>query len=517
MMKFLRAICALQLALALAPWASSPSLALDPPGNAEIGAALGAELPAYWTVSKVEIAATVNLGDDVSPRYRQRFVADATPADNLFLPAFEDAKFGPFILLITTHRKGEVRKLYGIATSVLERGEWSKKLDLANTVTPLGRPRSLYEGPSIVAATEQTAQVVKEITTLQQLAKTVAESVARSSANAETLQRLLAEEKAALRAANRKRLVALRQKYAQERQVIAEAAHRARQQLETVNRKGLEALKVKLLNANAEVEKMTTAAELERKQFIAVNHRRLEVLKALYAKKRASAKATARTLQLIDDAEAETEAQKKLAAAFSKLAKHKKRTKEIAQKATLDDLARKAAHNDTLLAGLRGDSVGKRTATLDAVLAGKDAQLKRLAIDTALKSGDNELQAKALAALIAKSSRFTIEAKLKTKKGEIGIRRYLFKIEKLDRSSLSFTGKFVPPSFVIKERNGSGSIDRNVLTFAGNWKTSRYFYSCIGKAGVDSKGKLVGTITCSSRYYTDNSAKTWTAPITVNL
>ena len=61
-----------------------PGLAQQAPGPDDPASALGLGLPSWWTVGTVEVQASVNEGDDISPWYRQRFTADVAPCEDLF-------------------------------------------------------------------------------------------------------------------------------------------------------------------------------------------------------------------------------------------------------------------------------------------------------------------------------------------------------------------------------------------------------------------------------------------------
>ena len=156
-------IIAVSLGFALAIGHSVPTLALEPPGEPEIKSALEAELLPYWSIDSVGIFASVNDGDEVSPRYRQRFVANAVPNEELYLRAEDDGSIGPFAVLVTTRTTTQVHKLYGIATSVLALGKWSTELVMENSVEGLGMPRSLFSGSVVVAGSAQADQAASDL------------------------------------------------------------------------------------------------------------------------------------------------------------------------------------------------------------------------------------------------------------------------------------------------------------------------------------------------------------------
>ena len=254
-------ILAVSLSLVSIFWTQMPALALDPPGKVEITSALGPELPAYWSINSVEISASVNDGDEVSPRYRQRFVANAGPKEELYLPAADTGAIGPFAVLVTTRSTTQAHKLYGIATSVLALGRWSTELVLENSIKGLGKPRSMFPGSVVVAGSAQADQAVADLLKARVLMKTAAEGIVRASVSAEVLQQLAAEETEALETANRSRLEALKARYEQERATIAAAADRERRELEATSRQRLKALKAKLKEEGTAIETMAAAAD----------------------------------------------------------------------------------------------------------------------------------------------------------------------------------------------------------------------------------------------------------------
>ena len=399
-------ILGVSLGFVLAFWMQIPAFALDPPGDIQLTSALGAELPAYWSIDSVEISASVNDGDEVSPRYRQRFVANAIPKEELYLPATDNESIGPFAVLITTRTTTQPHKLYGIATSVLALGKWSTELVMENSVQGLGMPRSLFSGSVVVAGTAQADQIVADLLKAQEIMKTVTEGLARASVSAEALQQLSAEEMEALEAANRQRLEALKERYNQERATIATAADRERRELETIGRQRLEALRAKLNEESAAIEMMAAAADRDRNLLVEENRRRLNALKARYEQERAAVAASAETLKAVREAEAEAAAHEKLVSALEALAAERKQATEIAEQVVAAELREKTARYDALLTALRSESISQRNATFDLAVESDDEHLRTTAIDEAMKSEDDGLQAKGLAALIAKSPQY---------------------------------------------------------------------------------------------------------------
>ena len=268
------ALPSMVLGLVLACAGPPTALAAEPPDEGGLNSAISTVLPAYWSVEAVEIVTSENQGDEVSPRFRQRFIADARPKEDLFLPVPGDGRIGPFSVLITTGATSEIRKLYGTATSVVELGELSTRIELENSVLGIGLPRSLYAGPVLVAGAARTDEVADQFVDLHVLSKTVAEGVARSAANAEALEGLAAEERAALELLNRNRLGALRENYEQEARLAAEAADQARQEIAAANQARIAALKAELEAETEALERQKGALSQER-QLLVDDSRRL--------------------------------------------------------------------------------------------------------------------------------------------------------------------------------------------------------------------------------------------------
>ena len=592
MVKRIRRILVVVVGVALMHGAPiTTALALDPPGGPEISSTLAAELPAYWSVQSVEITASVNDGDDVTPRYRQRFVADAIPKENLYLAVSDDDRVGPFRMLITTHAATRTRKLYGVATTVVSLGKWSTEISLENSVKGVGMPRSLYAGPVVVAGTEQADDVAQEFLKLHSISKTVTEGMVRRTASSEALKKLAAEEQAALEQANRKRLAALEEKYRQEmvafiagmererqqleaasevrlarvkaelkeeiaaverrkvaadrerkllveenrrvideltqrfkdgRAAFAAAAERERQQYVTANRKHLAALKSQIQEETSKLDEQAVALDRERKLLVEENQRKLNALQAQFERKRAEITAVAATLDATARAEAEAQAQKKLAEARKTLAGETKRAAEATQQARDAENKERNARYNSIIAALRSKDLAERNATFDAVFQSDDEHLKKTAIAEAMQSGDDGLQAKALATLIVKSPQIGITITFKDERGNEKIANQILHVTSVDENSLSFSGRFQPaaadicvpgsigyrPEYAPK---GSGSVQRDRLTLAGYWFRSRQShenacnrpsqYSCNITAQVNDKGILAGVATCGEYKY----------------
>ena len=242
------------------------ALAQQAPEPADLAAALGLGMPAYWQVAKVEIQASVNDGDEISPQYRQRFTADVTPREDLFRLVDE---VEPFKVVAAVTPAGKSYKLYGIGFSTLEKGQWSTKLEMENSLGKLGKPQSMFDGPVVVAGDATSQQAIEAFMQGRETAKALGERAARTAANADVLARLATE---------------------------ADAQERAL--LEDTYRRRLEALKGRI---DADLAGFDAAIDT----MIADNRKTLAQLEALHGQKVAAATARAETMLALAEAKEE--------------------------------------------------------------------------------------------------------------------------------------------------------------------------------------------------------------------
>ena len=480
-MKFrLRRVLATFSLVALSGANSGLAAEPEPSADGAIAPALAIELPPFWMVESVEISASVNDGDEVTPQFRQRFVANVVPREELYLLPTGTDFIGPFFVLIPTVDTTQTRKLYGIATSTLKLGGWSTDLEMENTVDALGLPRSLWDGPVVIAGSAEADKVAGDILSAMEIAKTVEEGWARAAVNEEALRRLAAEEAEALKVANQQRLDALAARYEQERQLALEEAAA----LASANKKRLDAL-----NKQYEQE----LAQIERS-----NRMRLDALQAAYDEEREGIAADAETRLALSEAKAETAANKELVAALAELTEERERAAEIAEQAVAAEVKTRTVRYDAILTALQSENTSQRNATFDLAIASGDEHLEATAIDVAMKSGDDGLQAKALAALVRKGPRIGITL-LESKGSHVG--NQFFEITSVDQD-LKFVGKYLTPrGRDPKEPNGTGSVVRDRLSISGQFTENReglpVRFNCAVNAEVDDKGVLMGTVSCA--------------------
>ena len=370
------ALLALLAAMALpAAWLAAPALAQDPPDAARIGTALVPELPAWWSVASVEVRSTVNDGDAVEPRWRQHFLTDAAPREPLYVSSGETA--GPFEVLIPTRLPTEMYRLYGTARSRLKLGDWVTEVVLDNTVAGLGQPRSLFDGPVVVAGSGEAERTVARLAIAGELAGTLAESLARTTADVEALRQSAEEAATALDAANRQRLNVLRTEHEEGRAALAAASERERAALEVEHRARLEALQSTLAAMTVEIAAMPVAAETERAGLVARNRERLDALQAKHEEERAALEAAGERAR----AAAKEDAQARLEALKVQLIEASA-TAEARTAAFEAERTRLVTEHQDSLAGLRARNEAARaaaTATPETLLALSQAQAKAAA------------------------------------------------------------------------------------------------------------------------------------------
>ncbi len=147
----------------------------DEPDENVLLTALGADLPAYWSVRSVEISVSSKSEDQGLPVYQQRFEAAVSPQEELYVPADDDGgSIGPFEVVSRKSVPTEEYTLHGVATTRAANEMWSTEFVLDNSVSGLGVPRSAFNGPVVVAGSERAARLESELASARELAAAVA-------------------------------------------------------------------------------------------------------------------------------------------------------------------------------------------------------------------------------------------------------------------------------------------------------------------------------------------------------
>ncbi len=215
-----RFIKQISIIAAVVIWAGSVSAADDAPGEEDIARTVGMWLPSYWSIERIDIQATVNDGDAINPKFRQRFVAEAVPRENLYSEPNQNSNSEPYIVLIETRTPQQPHRLYGIAWSAFVLGKWKLELRMENGVAGLGIPVAMYSQPTIIIGSEEVERQLRNLDAVKTLDKTLAEQAIRVEADAAILRAAADEELELLRNENRKRLESIVDRYDQERAVI---------------------------------------------------------------------------------------------------------------------------------------------------------------------------------------------------------------------------------------------------------------------------------------------------------
>ena len=427
-------------------------LAQQAPGPDDLASALGLGAPSWWTVGTVEIQASVNDGDDISPRYRQRFTAEVAPREDLFRLV---DKVEPFSVVAAVTPAGTSYRLYGIGSSVLEKGRWSTKLEMENSVAALGQPRSMFDGPVVVAGSEDSQQAIEAFMQGRETAKALAERAARTAANADVLARLAAE---------------------------ADAQERAL--LEDSYRRRLEALKGRI---DADLAGFGSAVDA----MIADNRQTLGQIEALHKEKVAAVKARAETQLAIAEAKKEGAAQDELAAALEALAAKRGRAGDLESQAMEARVATAKKRYDLLSAQLASADASEQMGAFNAAMASEDETLRRLALSAAFRSGKDDLQGAALAAYVSGMPQITISVAYKDRNDKA--RTYAQTLRITEVTGASFAGEFSTPG-KRKIAKASGTIQRDTLSLNARWENGA---KCSWNARINEQGVLSGQMQCA--------------------
>ncbi len=405
------------------------ALAQQAPEPADLAAALGLGMPAYWQVAKVEIQASVNDGDEISPQYRQRFTADVTPREDLFRLVDE---VEPFKVVAAVTPAGKSYKLYGIGFSTLQKGQWSTKLEMENSLGKLGKPQSMFDGPVVVAGDATSQQAIEAFMQGRETAKALGERAARTAANADVLARLATE---------------------------ADAQERAL--LEDTYRRRLEALKGRI---DADLAGFDAAIDT----MIADNRKTLAQLEALHGQKVAAATARAETVFAIAEATEEGAAQDELAAALATLAVKRQSSVDLEAQAVEARVAAGKKRYDQLRTKLASSDASEQMAAFDAVMSSEDESLRRVALTAAFRSSNDDLQGAALAAYVSGMPQMSISVAYKKKDGKAG-GTYVQTLRITEVTGASFAGEVSTPG-KRKIGRGSGTIQGDTLSLNAQWE-----------------------------------------------
>ena len=431
---------------------NGPVVAQQAPGSEDLGASLGLGIPAYWRVDKVEIQASVNDGDEISPQYRQRFTADVAPREDLYRLVDE---IEPFKVVAAVTPAGKSYRLYGIGFSTLEKGRWSTRLEMENSVQALGQPQSMFDGPVVVAGVEASQQAIEAFMQGRETAKALAERATRTAANADVLARLAAE---------------------------ADAQERAL--LEDSYRRRLEALKGRI---DADLAGFASAVDA----MVADNSTALAQLEVLHKDKVAATKASAETRFAIAETKEEAAAQDELAAALEALVAKRQRSADLEAQAIEARVAAGKKRYDLLSAKLASADPSEQMAAFDTAMSSDDESLRRLALSAAFRSANDDLRGAALAAYVSRMPQMSISVAFKDGDGKAGTYIQILRVTEV--SGASFAGEFSTPGWT-QIAKGSGTIQGDTLSWSAQWGGGA---KCSWRARIDEQGTLGGQMQCA--------------------
>ncbi len=410
---------------------TDPKTSPEEPGSARINETLQPLLPAYWKVSGLKVVATVNEGDAVEPKLKQRIEASISPIAALYSEAPGSAgKLAPFVVIVETVPADNVRTLYGIAYSSYRAGKWSVRIGLENGVGKLGKPRDIFARPTVVAGSEIASEAAKRLSLAQVLLDTFQK---------ENLSRV-SRYKAEIAAANAKHAAALSALKAGN---IAEL-----DALEAAQAKAIDGLAKK-------AEALTAPLEADIAKIKAEHAAAIEKLKAKQAEELATLKSDGKA-ELLD---AETQRLEILASrekAHGEKAKAVEAARTKAREALRD--ARKAAF-DALETALKSDDINIRRGAVEAAFSQNDETLKRIALVQSLNSGDWVLQEGALRTILDRNPLLAVQIARQEKENFVAT----IDVAELDAGTGNFSGTFQLPD--AEGRGGKGSIGQGGLTW----------------------------------------------------
>ena len=422
-------------------------------------------MPSWWRLERVDLRASANEGDSTEPRWTQHFRVDLTPREELYVA--DGRHTGTFEVLIPARAASETYRLYGVARSRLEAGQWVMDLDMGRLDADLGKPRSQFSDQAVAVATadpEATRRLLDE----------VADDLSEAVVDVDLLRRFADEAAETLATANRQRLQALREQYEEEHAAVRtagereraalEQAHRARHEalqaalaargeemaklaaeaeaerarfiegvagnldalhargrkelaavaesevrlrasLEHDHRTRLEELRARIAEVSAEITAKVVAAEAERSRLVAEHEEDMARLRAQYEERRMAAGASSDTLLALRRAQARAAAQRELVPVLQALLRERKRVAESAAAGAAADLASRESWYAALLRGLGSEAITDRQAALDLAITNEDDGLRTMAFVIARVSDDETMYSRALETAFSSGNR----------------------------------------------------------------------------------------------------------------
>lgn len=458
-----------------------PAMSVAQPAPEELAAAAGLQLPPWWQVAAVDIQAEVNDGDAIDPRYRQRITVDLSAQEELYLFVDETA---PFTVVapsgIDTHR------LYGVASSTLERGEWKTLLDFENLGDlESAAPKTAFKPPVLVSGTDAAQAALDGFMDAQAIVRALAERSAANAASAEIVAELDSAAAARLDAMKARMETALGEiDSVTDRLTAAASAAGAGvvAELDGLAAERLEAMRGRMAAALDEIDSGVD-------DMIAANRATLEKLASLGEQRVAAAAARADTLLAIAEGKEEIAAQEELSSVLEDLAARIRQNAELEAAGVEAALAADKELQDSLRARLASEDLSERMAAFRHAMAQEDGHLRRIALDAALASGVDEFQGAALAEVVAGLPQLIIT--VTTADGT-----YYQTLKVTEAEEGSFSGEMTTDgagwSLILKV---TGTVQGDALRIhAVGGKSGNYV--CRWDAAVDGSGVLSGQSMC---------------------
>lgn len=230
------------------------------PNSGDLISAIAPMVPPFWVVSGINITAAENEGSLVSPLVRQRFVATATAETALFVKADEQFSNAPFSVVLETFSVGTVRKLYGTAGSTYRAGKWEIEVDLENSLIELGKPITLFEGPTYIAGSQDLQTAIDQMSFIGAAAREFNEIITLSETRRSHTLELLEAERIAFEDEKSKQLGILQEIFEQTREkLVASEQIRTKNSIARLETAELQKLEAALI-AQAEQNKRTEEA-----------------------------------------------------------------------------------------------------------------------------------------------------------------------------------------------------------------------------------------------------------------
>lgn len=486
-----------------ATWALCASTAVavaqDPAPSLEaVNAAIQSRLPHAWQVMGVEVTASVNKGDAIDPKVRQRFVATVSPTQDLLLPT--GAQVGPFTVATRTVLDADEKKLHGTLSAPFRGGEWIIDVSLENDLTAFGSTEMAIPGPVVIAGTEDAKRKLAEVadaealkTRYQELRRAGIARIAKARADLSAeMAKIDAQGRAATAAAKASTAKLIDTATTKAATDLAEAEQAAR-----AKRARVAALNAELTSELQQIERRTVArakafeAELEAldEAAKAETEKRKKELAEQVAAIRASSDIAARLKRTQEDTAAlkaliEAEKERARQAAAAEVAKGERLKAQVAAraystKALLDRLEEGSeAERRAALATIdETKDIVALDAAFDLLTRSKRPAMRDLVAEMALQSGNAGLRRRAVNYILKSATNLTVHMK----SGAI---------------SYSIPAYIAPNGTGKSDYNGAAIYTQTGTNGVGIRMNGGFGSNCVLAANLTEGRKMVGSASC---------------------